>query len=344
MKSSRQLVQSVRRLASRRRSSDTTAAEAPARTVVSRRIWRAHELKMRHKEKPSSKKKTSSADDDKPWPQSVVYASYAAAVTVIPYVSVWFISSNPMLRSYLLPSDDESKIMNRIRQHFGEEDPDAVSYVDATIEPTLAKQYRLPDEPSAVERVVEAEIQHRQASEITAVVGIVDETSGSVRDEKQVQLPGWTLANRVTLAEVLSLNINAEAEAPAIAVHFLSTDDGSSDTTSQKRDGATLFSVEDTLASSEQTTSGKDPLIRKLQTYSSWQYQDPELSMQANNRQQTASSHSAIEKSRLDYEILQLETELRNGSSRPVDDILDELNHKKAELRKLTWRRWVPWS
>ena len=153
MRSSRQLVQNARRLASRRCSFGTTTADTATTStrVVSRRIWRAHELK-KHKEKPSSrKKKSSAAEDDKPWPKSVVYASFAATVTVVPYVCVWLISSNPTLRSYLLPSYDDSKIMNRIRRHFGELDPDAVSYVDAISDPTLSQQsFRLPQEPSAV--------------------------------------------------------------------------------------------------------------------------------------------------------------------------------------------------
>jgi predicted metalloprotease with PDZ domain len=47
----------------------------------------------------------------------------------------------------------------------------------------------------------------------------------------------------------------------------------------------------------------------------------------------------------LEYQIEALQRELKNHmSSRSVDDIMDELWQTKAELRRIAWKRWLPWS
>jgi hypothetical protein len=172
---------------------------------------------------------------------------------------------------------------------------------------------------------------------------------------------------------------------PAIAVDFLPDDDDNMNTFSNDDDmknGNTSFTTSESSSSSLQSmdsmewtdsaapgsTSSRgnkttvDPLQQTAHIFSSWHYQPPanvpnsgsssgnsnkgnaKTSNKSNNRS-SSSSMDDIERSRLEYQIAELEWQLKDRNNpRSVDDTMDELNQAKAALSKLKWNRWTSWK
>jgi hypothetical protein len=325
-------------------SSPSTIATTQSR-VSSRRLWNAHwtnkngGAKKQQQKQPFAKNKPASIDE-KPWPKSMVYGSYAAAVVVVPYLSLWWISGSPTLRRLCLPknsNDNNSELMRRLRNHFGQVDWDSAG--------DSAVLYRLPLEDSASVRATQAEIEQREAQTLVVVLGMVDEVTATTIAETTVrlELPAAMPANQESLRPFVS----SSSPTAAIAVYFpdadAAADSNDSNKSSENNDATNGMDDGQEQAMNEK----KDPLLRTAHTYSSWFYQRPELlagTASHHGEQQSVLSLDDMEKSRLQYEISRLETELHSGSSsRPIDDILEEVKQHKAQLRKLVWKRWVPW-
>lgn len=108
--------------------------------------------------------------------------------------------------------------------------------------------------------------------------------------------------------------------------------------------------------SSLSSSSKKDPLLGQIHTYSTW-YHQPELqhlqsssSSSSSDDQRTVHHVTAsitdeeIRLRTLEADVDRLEIELRDLTARrPYDDIRDELDATKATLRRLKWKKWVPW-
>ena len=451
----------------------TTTASSLSSRVISRRVWNAHQQHQQQQQRkhpplgffPSqtkNKNKSSSSNDEKPWPKSVVYSSYMAAAILIPYFSVWLIATNPTLREKLLFETDSSSsssssgsgnkriiLISWIRHHFGTADPDSISYCDATelLDDNAKPDYRFPNEAwSAVERAQERILQEELLSKtLTCRIGLIPKSSNTTAASAAVeaidanssemvecQVPGSTPARPDVLFQLYqqeqqrkrsssSSSSSGLSSAPppqqldttstSVAVLFpkneeedaaAAVDDdqksttASSDTTTTTTTTTTLTSHvnddgedddKETMITADFTATTdfgsnyynksndnndnnnnktekdqkrrngvrdvvKDPLLSKIYTSSMWQYQDPKMVMKRvgggaqtknSDKSKSYSSHDNIEKSRLEFEIARLQTELTSGTStRAVDDIMEELNDNKAQLRQRTWRKWMP--
>lgn len=157
-----------------------------------------------------------------------------------------------------------------------------------------------------------------------------------------------------------------------VAVDFIDDDDLDEDTVGDAQASAgkqtdiasgasfdkdtTSFGREERTAETASNSKKKEPLIGSVHTYSTWYYQAPlqhlqDSSAAAGNRISTAQhvtssvTDDEIRLRTLEADLARLEDELRdlNSSTRPYDDIQDELNSTRAALRRLKWKKWVPW-
>jgi hypothetical protein len=315
------------RMTSRQHSSTSTSASSRG-VVVSRRLWLAH-LRNNSSTKERADPSSKSTPDDKPWPISIVRASYVAAATLIPYFTTWFVVSNRTLRDKLNIGSENEKtspwFQQRIRHHFGQADPDSSSYVDL-LDGSSPLDHRFTQEESALERATDAHIQKLKEQDVLVRICHVDDGSTTSKEERT--LPGSTLANEQALRSVLP------SDDPGVSFLQFPNPPPSNLEVGETSNS----SVEDLLL------PNTDPLLQAVHTYSPWQYQNPDLVPGRQSNSEPAYSKDELEKSRLEYEIDRLETELKKGSTRSIDDIVQELETHRAELRNVTWKRWNPWS
>lgn len=221
--------------------------------------------------------------------------------------------------------------MKWIRSHFGHEDLHSISYSDYWLFSSNGQppvEYRLPDEMSAAERALER--QKEQTGDIPVRVGFVTESMGTFQlatEMKEHMLPASLPANPDALKEALKEIRKDDALEIMTGVPVV------------------LFPnpvVEEEPESSDLIPSTQeDPLFQTHYSMSSWQVVDPAMIPE---KKASAASWEDIERSRLEYELTQLQDEIRMGSTRSVDDVREELQRVKRELRKRTWKRWLPWS
>jgi hypothetical protein len=247
-----------------------TAPPSQPPVVVSRQGWQAYRTKhpvVKKDGASSDKKKTST--DDSPWPVSVVYGSYFAAATLIPYFSTWYISANPDMRESVQPYLSEG-VQEAVRHHFGKPDPDAMSYADIVNEGgddeseiggtdtnrdffhnKIPIPHILPYEFTAKVRREQQAIQAQAAAPVNVKIQIVDDDSSdsfmSKQDANVQKVLGSTPARLETLLALTTAGAAAAAAAapgaadsklPAVAVDFLPDDDDNT----QEDNGGTSFS------------------------------------------------------------------------------------------------------
>jgi hypothetical protein len=299
-----------------------------SQVVVSRRLW----LKHAHRFQKNTADVTAKIiPDEKPWPKNWIRFFYVSAGTLIPYFGLWFVSSNPTLRDTLLPVNDEaSAFMKWVRAHYGQEDLHSASYCD-----NAEKEYRLLDELSAAERAQEQQKQKMNQQEIHVKVGFVTEQMGTYQlatEMKEHILPGALLAKAETLREALMGMRNDDAlEIMTGSPVITFVDDDARDESSNVSD-------------SINEVSPNDPLFQTHYAMSSWQVVDPAMIPEKQKSTAAATSWEEIERQRLEYELVQLQDEIRKGSTRSMDDVREELNRVQTELRRRTWKRWLPWN
>lgn len=336
------------------RVSSKAAASAPAEiqpslsNLYSRRVWN-----QQHPRKPKiiSKNKKDPADE-KPWPKSVVYTAGVAAAIFVPYCIVWTIMASPTLRETLFSKDTRDKL----RRHFGEADPYAIAYVDVLVDGVTdpkAIPHRLPGEGSQQEEQTQLDIQRRAEKEVSVrLVPIVDgsDTGGADGSDTVVAtLPASQPATReVLLEKAKSSNTSYAQPISMVAIDFPSTEESATDDADAS--GELSFALDDDDGLS--ITNEQDPLLRSVHTYSSWHYQAPLQQLEKGSASDakpvnhiTASvTNEEIQIQQLEHDRQRLQAELRDpATTRPFDDIQEELDRTNATLRRLKWKRWVPW-
>ena len=86
-----------------------------------------------------------------------------------------------------------------------------------------------------------------------------------------------------------------------------------------------------------------DPLLNKVNPYSLWHYH-PVADPAATQKVSFHVSEMELKVAELQDEISYLEDELRRGNShRSVDQIMADIDERKSRLRRLQWRKWLPW-
>ena len=347
----------------RLKSSTAATAEAAAvprqHLVVSRRKWKSYEKTLPAKPRPNLEN-----PDDKPWPRNVRIGGYVAASIFIPYATVWLITSNPTLREWFGPILP----LEKLRKHFGEEEWDAQSEVDA-IETLKAKQevpdgyYHFPLEPGYKDRRQQIWIEELDATQMVVnlyyyIVGSSDNQESSLQTTATKEVRASTKANIHNLAELMG---QEEKLNTMIAIDFENNDDESqktSDPNSFSSTTATTFGGDDgtlysdpseNVASSSSTSGDIHPLLKTIYCFSSWAYIPG--SGQGNQEQTTQSemiptamNSRDLEISRLEYVIDNLEKDLKDPMcTKDIDDMTTELNQSKSQLRKLKWKRRLGW-
>lgn len=192
---------------------------------------------------------------------------------------------------------------------------------------------------------------------------IVDDGSSQVI----VTLPASLAANNESLIPHLPESIRASTS--TVAVEFPDDDDenaadrtvgdeSSSSTTSISFDDTTTTMQSEKTSGDETIKKTKDPLLRTIHTYSTWYYQQPLEHLRGDggsskskssggsrhNHVTSSMTNEEIQIQTLEADVKRLEAELRNlNATRPYDDIQEELDRTRATLRRLKWKRWVPW-
>jgi hypothetical protein len=308
-----------------------------SQVVVSRRLWFKHAHRFQKNNTTDVTAKIT--PDEKPWPKNWIRFFYVSAGTLIPYFGLWFVSSNTTLRDMLLPVNDESSVfMKWVRAHYGQEDLHAISYCDPP-----EKEYRLLDELSASERTQEQQKRKMNQQNIHVRVGFVTEHMGTYQlatEMKDHTLPGSLVANAETLKETLMGTRKDDAleiMTGSPVVTFVDDDDDDDDDAGDENKG----NVSDTI-NEVPLLKPNDPMFQTHYAMSSWQVVDP--AMIPEKKKDTTTSWEEIERNRLEYELVHLQEEIRRGSTRSIDDVREELDRVQKELRRRSWKRWLPWN
>jgi len=113
----------------------------------------------------------------------------AAGAVLVPYVSVWILSSNEQWRQKWLFNNTSVDVQRRIRRHFGHQDFDSLAYPDRSAEDF---DYRLPGEASLVDRQIQAEVESRE--EVSVSVRLSKTENEAMITETET-LPGNVLSH-----------------------------------------------------------------------------------------------------------------------------------------------------
>lgn len=320
--------------------------------IRSRRVWQKVHQKPKS-EAPKAKPK----EEEKPWPKNVVYGAAGVASVVIPYSLVWIAVSVPALRTSLMSKAQ----VEFLRSHFGNPEPQHVAYPEILNSQGVTNPNRipkvLPGEGSPHRKAIAESIEQRLAGTVRVELS-VSSSSESMNDPQSticLKLPASERANRESLLRHWQGVASADGANSYLSVSF--PDDDSEDAqldglafagnfssdTSEKRDGADV-------------TPASDPLLRRIAIYSSWYYQPPINFDRSGGKSSSSSSGSnhpvtsqftneELQIRQLEAEVARLRVELQDvHSTRPFDDIRDELAMCQAQLRRLKWKRWVPWG
>ncbi|CAB9521089.1 expressed unknown protein [Seminavis robusta] len=334
-----------------RRLSTLTAAPPPAivppkgvPAFVSRRQWnKLYQAPPRQAPKKDNL-------DDKPWPRSVQMLGYAVGTTVVPYCIAWFVASNVTLREWLDPIFPD--LLPTLRPWFGHEEVDAVSYVDR----------RQEGDQLVVPRALDNEDSTKVRKEQAAVTLLNQETAIPTRIRvftnsgfnlgEILQLPG---ATRMTKEELLNIMMKDRSmsldvgDVSHITVEFTDLKDDDETTTTTDEDIMVTVHVPES-----STNTLRQDIARMLKTtsiFSAWhlfpqavqQYQQQDQ-QPTNATTQTSSSQDEMRMAQLEYEIEQLDKLLKDHTTmRSFDDIQQEMNAAKSELRKLKWKNRLRW-
>lgn len=301
-------------------SSTTSLAgsSSPPRLVLSRRVWQAHLEKM--PKQPKGTNTTKVKPDDKPWPRNVKIGAGVAACIVIPYTTLWLITSNPTLRNILGPYLP----LDQLRTHFGSLEWDAQSFVDQG-DPIPPGCYQYPLELSFRDRLQQAIIESADQATTTAKIYLL----GDSQQEQVKKVPASAKANPETLASLVGAQLD-----PGIKVAVVFEDPEPSE---DEMDGSQVEMVtfEDEKQNPEDIPTKS--LLKETVTYSTWYY-TPVVTEETERAQR--SSDMEIDRLRLEYTVKKLEKDLRDPTcTRDHDEMRAELKQAKSDLSRLKWKR-----
>jgi len=347
------------------RQSFTTAIHHPR--IVSRRAWQSYV-----KQNPSLKSKNSSTSNKKkeeaPWPRNFQIAGYCAAAVGIPYSLAWFYSSNQELRD-MLPIRLPDIVLNALRHHFGEIEDEYHSYPETLVQQyhheeedqqqqPAAVVYKFEDEPTLIERTIQHEIDSfvlDDTHEIPIKISCISPHDNSIVHTEQYAVHGSLKANADSLLNIMT-NKKGNEKDFIIAVDFPPQNQDVEENERLKQqqqvdDTSTNFTIGDNGMNdmTMTTTNGKSSFssfqMPDLCTiYSLWYSPSQGQAPQASSSTTAPSTHrmtaDQMEESKLNYEIEQLQRNLKDPScTRDMDEMQQELQNNKSKLRKLIWKR-----
>lgn len=309
--------------------------------IVSRRRWDAYLAKTPPKLKVSAPK--AAKTEDKPWPRYLVWTGYGLAATLVPYMAVWIGLTNESSRALLLQQCGP-RVGGMLRYHFGSPEVSAVSYVDRQADGPAGIPHALLGEESFAVRQQQGHIADAcWQGDVKVRVNV--HTNDTV-DTTEVDLPAAVLASKeeilakaASLAQ--SLSSPGGGEGAVVSVDFVSQPKKA--TTSLDDDNVTMGDNNNNEFAT--VDDAVDPLRRTAPVYSLWHYQPTAAAPTASGAPTGTAADQDFQEERLRAGITRLEAELQNSATgtRPIDDVVEELQLHKAELRRLSWQKWKPW-
>jgi hypothetical protein len=256
-----------------------------------------------------------------------------------------------------------------LRGHFGAPDPHGAAYTevlgpDGVTDPLLVPSV-LPGEGSARDEAAAEAIDRRLRGAVRVELSAVPSSSFSPSALAQEQQQQPAAAICLTLPASLPANEDALRRSFLDALPsgagggdvFVTVDFPDDDEKEGDEDASTLKDDADSALSdilqgdsvSATPAHGRDPLLQSISIYSSWHYR-PSLPSGAGGG--ASSSHPVtgrltneeLQIRHLEAEVRRLQSELEDvATTRPFDDIRDDLDRCRSQLRRLRWKRWVPW-
>jgi hypothetical protein len=321
------------------KASTTSQATTSPRLVVSRRAWNALKDSLPPKPPPVAKPKA----EEKPWPQSVRVAGYVAGGVLVPYIAIWWITSNPTLRRWIGPYLP----MDKLRSHFGHLEWNVQSYVDEmqldnsyqsdTIivekpQPNV-EYYQFPEESPLKERQQQEIIDALNSSKIQTKITVF---SSSSQDSVTLTLPASTPATMEHFMSVVKGSLSGTSKA-TVAVDFDDDEDNSDENAATN----VLLSDNDAAATALDPNPATS-LLKATQTFSKWFYISSQQQQQqaGDSSSGSTSSETDVNISRLEYTIAELQKSLKDPTgTRDMDEMAAELKQAKRELSGLKWKR-----
>jgi hypothetical protein len=182
-----------------------------------------------------------------------------------------------------------------------------------------------------------ADIEQRMTETISVDITITDADHHD-QSTLSLVLPAAELANPESLLKhCKGLMASSSSKGAIVAVDFPERDGGGDSLFSGESDNSELIDLP--------KPDSVDPLLHSIPIYSTWYFQPPLQNLDSLALHVTARyTNEELHMRQLESEIARLEFELRDlNSTRPFDDIQDELNACRSQLRRLKWKRWVPW-
>jgi hypothetical protein len=346
---------SPRRLSSVTATAATTRAAAPATpqrrqlstVIVSRRRWDAYLDNTPPKLKVAAPK--AAKTEDKPWPRYLVWTGYGLVATVVPYMAVWIGLTNESSRAFLLQQCGP-RVGGILRQHFGSPEVGAVSYVDRQADGPAGIPHALLGEESFAVRQQQGHIADDcWKGDVKVRVNV--HTNDTV-DTTEVDLPAAVLASKEEILAKAASLAQSLASAPGggegavVSVDFVSQPKKAptslDDNNNNNNNNDTMGDNNNEFATVDNAV---DPLRRTAPVYSLWHYQPTAAAPTASGASAGTAADQDFQVERLRAGISRLEAELQNSATgtRPIDDVVEELQLHKAELRRLGWQKWKPW-
>lgn len=316
--------------------STATFLSTPARFVIrSRRVYKRDHPRTKKIEAIIAEARAKKLEvDNKPWPNSVKYIGAVLATVLIPYLTGFVFASFPSLREMIL----NKKQIEFLRQWFGTEDPAELPYPDQRTCNALPR--RLPGEPSERERLNQDKLESTLTDDNMITVKMVPlDKNDQILLEKTVQLPASQRARPQDLLAVL-FGSGSFAESSPVACLALDFPEVSDDTNKSNltKENASTDATSDALSDSD---TNKDPLVPDIAIYSTWHYQSHAPT--ATHVTQSLTNEE-LQMHQLEADLKKLQAELKGNPQRPMDDVLEEIAATKAMLRRLKWKKWLPWN
>lgn len=338
-------------------SSTTKQPQQP--TVISRRAWLEFKESRGMKKKGPDPSKRDKSDDEKPWPKSVQIAGYVAGTVAVPYIILWTITSNPTLREWCGPFMP----LEKLRPYFGKLEWDAQNYSEEMEsvknkeknqddESALNDYYQFPEEEPYKTRRQQELVEAMNESDISVTLSLQSSSTASTPDEVVTKsIAANTVANPKTLLEYFPSALGGNT---TVAVDFLDRKNEDSDANAfnagENTDGtlitddAASFESTGSFGSEHDLASESRQLGKATQTSSRWTYVAMANDSTKKDTKKTSSptqlSETEIEIGRLEYEISELEKNLRDPMcTRSIDDMTTELRQAKKDLSRWKWRR-----
>mmetsp|Transcript_23851 Transcript_23851/g.24121 ORF Transcript_23851/g.24121 Transcript_23851/m.24121 type:complete len:394 (+) Transcript_23851:72-1253(+) len=352
----------------------TTKANTQKPLVISRRAW--NEFKESHKLSkslaPGSSK--SKPNDENPWPRNFQIAGYVAGTLLVPYMIIWTVTSNPILREWFGPYIP----LDRLRTHFGELEWDAESYSDELEETKKTEKqmglcdtddsvslsieyYQFPQEAPFRERSQQEIINKMEESDVELTLSLSSSSSSSLLSTDEVvtkTVAASTIADAKNLLNFFPSASVSTTTNQMVAVEFMDekidinrnntiSNDGGNNKFELISDDGDLMTDAESMSNSNQLadlpTDRVQVIANETQTMSKWSYVAPQPS-QAVQKEAAAnvSQPTNVEMNigRLEYTTSELEKNLKDPMcTRNIDDMQQELRQSKRELSKLKWKR-----